>query len=498
MASQETPVTGVASAVASLILFDVFLVGCQFATMLVLVRWLQPRDYGVWAFANGIVGTVAVFGARTFLEAAFQIKDNEVLDVRSFFVAGGLLQSALFGLSLLAATALGFTDAWRPAAPILAVMAIGLLVDLPAQLSSIILQRDMAFGTIARMNALGFLIGSGVAIGMAYQGAGAYALVAQTLLPPVPLAILLFFGGFRPSFQFDYATVKRSVAFGVRRVQSGVFIMTRTAAERFFMTARYGFGALGVFERAQALSALTVQKGAITVSAAVYPLLAKTSDVAQRRRLVRLLLVSGTWMAAFAASLMVVIGDELVRWVYGNKWLDVLPLIIPSMICGVALATFHMNYRVVLSSGAAKTCVYLDALVLSLTAISLPLLLIDGNLRAYLFALGAAYTLAAAVAAGSLVRQRLVSGVAYLRAVLVPVFTILFAVGVGEVLSRNFRQPIWCVTVGAASVASMFLIAARALATEDLRSFLLLLPRAEVIVSIMRLGRRTVGEEQER
>src|SRR5438128_1435338 len=78
--------------------FQVFDVIFSFASMLILVRIIPPRDYGRVAAVVGMLGFVNLFHAHLFFEHALQLPDHDEPDWNLHWTCGCYIQlgEALF------------------------------------------------------------------------------------------------------------------------------------------------------------------------------------------------------------------------------------------------------------------------------------------------------------------------------------------------------------------------------------------------------------------
>ena len=115
----------------------------QFATMLVLVRRLEPSAYGEFGLVTSIIGFFTVISFRSFLEHTFQVPVGEEPDYQNIFTIGGLIQGAIFVLVNLMALAMYAFPGYAAAAPLLQVMSVIFFFDWFHELRMSMLERNL-------------------------------------------------------------------------------------------------------------------------------------------------------------------------------------------------------------------------------------------------------------------------------------------------------------------------------------------------------------------
>jgi hypothetical protein len=114
-----------------------------FATMLVLVRRLEPSAYGEFGLVTSIIGFFTVISFRSFLEHTFQVPVGEEPDYQNIFTIGGLIQGAIFVLVNLMALAMYAFPGYAAAAPLLQVMSVIFFFDWFHELRMSMLERNL-------------------------------------------------------------------------------------------------------------------------------------------------------------------------------------------------------------------------------------------------------------------------------------------------------------------------------------------------------------------
>ena len=370
--------------------FNLFRDGLQFATMLVLVRLLEPSAYGMFALATSIVSFVAVLSHNNFLAHSLQPRTDAEVDYQLHFSAGLFFQSLAFLVANAVALVLWHFDGYASVAPLLSVLSLTFFLEWPGELRRKMLERALDWRRLRMLHALGLLFAALLSVGLAAMGAGVYALIVPAPLTVVPFVIELFLTGWRPNFRWSWAAYRPSFRFGLLRSGSGFIATARPLAENAVLVATAGFALTGIYTRALGLATILVGKMASQLLFAIYPVLTKLEKGSMRgAQVARLLVRLVAGLMAPVAVVLIVLAEPVVALLYGERWLEVarfLPWIALIVFLGALNRTLNM---LLLSNDRADLCMVTDTITFALTFCSLSLL-VYVDVMAYLASLSAA------------------------------------------------------------------------------------------------------------
>lgn len=218
------------------------------AIFMVLARLLDPHDVGLFAAAATVIGFCAMFVESGLSEAIIQRREVTNPQLNSAFVVN-------MGLALLAVVAIWLSADWICAYMrmpellwILRVSALGTLVTAATFSQQAIYRREFKYKLLTTVSFMATL-GSGVAaLGLAWSGAGVWALVAQAIVMAVITAVVLWWkSDWRFSPEFDFAGMKQLLDYGLKRLFSTVMDFLNTRFVELFCAASLGAAGLGVY-----------------------------------------------------------------------------------------------------------------------------------------------------------------------------------------------------------------------------------------------------------
>jgi O-antigen/teichoic acid export membrane protein len=293
-----------------------------FATLVVLTRHVSPVEFGVVAAAMTVIPVLyllADLGFSTFL------LQSAVIDRRSLSTA--FWASAAAGVVLSAAL-------WL-AAPLVAqgfrsddlrdVLRVLVLAVVPTVLTSVplaLLRRSMRFRAVALQSLVAALLAQAVAVVLALQGHGVWALVGQVVTTQWVIAVLAWRSArWVPSFQLSRRLFREMATFGVRVSSVDLVAALRMWVESWIVTVTLGPAALGLLSIAQRLVMTAQELTAVSLTPVSTVVFAKVRSSAERLRSSYLKALGVAYaVVAPVMVLIVVTSPGLVPALFGGQW----------------------------------------------------------------------------------------------------------------------------------------------------------------------------------
>jgi O-antigen/teichoic acid export membrane protein len=298
------------------------------ATTVLLSRLLGPESLGLMSMAVVVLGFLELF--RDLGSGAAVVQRRELgpalLDTLFWLnLAAGLACAALLvALAPLAARFFG-----EPAvAPLLQLLALGVVVNSLGVVQQALLQRAVAFRAIAGVELVAALCGAIVAVALALSGAGVWSLAAQSLataLTATPLFWLL--SGFHPRLRFDPAALRAVAGFSGGLVGFNVVNYAARNADNLLIGRVLGPASLGLYSLAYRLMLYPVQLLAQIATRVLFPLLSRVEDEARFRRAYLELSAAIALVAAPIYVAMGALSDPLALALLGPAWAGAAPLL---------------------------------------------------------------------------------------------------------------------------------------------------------------------------
>lgn len=331
MSLRQAAVTGAMWTSSSIVVVTVL----QLLQITLLARILDPADFGLMALVLVVYGFVQAFVDMGVGNAVIHHKDLDKRHLSSVYWLNVLVGLALF--LLVAGTApllaLFFEDARL--AGLLRLTAVGFLIVPIGQLFQVLLQRELRFDALAKVEVASAVAGIVVAVGTALSGAGAYALVWGMLASALVRAVLVARVGlrtWRPEWRLRFSRELAPV-FSFGMYQMGQRSVNYFSGRLDYLVLGKFFGAetLGAYSLAYQLVLMPLERINPIVNRVAFPIFAKKQgdDAALRQGYMEVAKVLS--LASFPLLVgAAVLSSLLIPVVFGDKWglaVQLLPLL---------------------------------------------------------------------------------------------------------------------------------------------------------------------------
>lgn len=296
----------------------------QSISTVVLARLLMPEDFGLVAMVMVIVGFAAVFQDMGFSWATVQ--SPRITHQQA---------SALFWIQVAVTIGLGAVVAFI--SPFVAAFyneprltAIGYALSTTFVLHGVaaqhlaILRRQMRFVTMAVVQLVSLAVAVTLAISVALQGGGYWAVVTHQLASPAVAAALLWaLTGWRPGMPRRGAGIRSLVSFGSYLTASNFFNYFTKQADKALLGYFAGAAQLGLYSKAYNLFKMPIQQLNGPLNSVAMPALSRLHNRPTEYRYFYLRLVQGlAYLSMPLVAIVAGVSDLLVPLVLGEQWAE--------------------------------------------------------------------------------------------------------------------------------------------------------------------------------
>ena len=328
----------------------------QFLIITVVSRLLTPAEIGISVVGSGIM-TMAL-SLREFATSEFLVQRKEVTrdDVRTSFTVLLLLNLLISGgLFVLTPWVAGFygEDAL---ARFLHVTIAACLIETVVLPVTALLRRNMAFGTLATINAAAAIVGALVsvtlaALGFSYMSFAWALLASSTTTTVLSLCFRPDFWIFRPSLR----AWRSALAFG--GFNGATIVLTRVydALPQLVLGRFLPLATVGLYNRAVMICGIADRVILSGVFSVAYPAFA--GEVRKGSNLKDAYLQGLGYITVLYWPAFVVLGllaQPIVTLLLGDQWLDIVPLVRIISAASVFWFPVILTYPVLVSLGAIR------------------------------------------------------------------------------------------------------------------------------------------------
>jgi O-antigen/teichoic acid export membrane protein len=324
-----------------------------FIVLLFLSRLIEPKAFGLVAYASVFITFIKIFTDQGFGDAIVQRIDinEKVLDTAFWTNAliGGLLSVGCAAGSGLIAELFNQPQL----APILTWLSPVFFLSGLVSTQEAILRRDLLFKKLAIRSLIATTAGGVIGIIMAFAGFGVWALVAQNLTNAlVGLVVLWSVSHWRPRLHFSKQYFKQLFSFGSNIIGINFLNFLNRNSDDFLIGYFLGPTALGYYTIAYKLLTTMVSTFTGVTNVVAFPAFSRIQKDIDQTRSAFYKVTHFTSLVSFPAFLgLAVVAPILTVVLYGSQWTPSIPVMqILAFIC-IIHSVFYFNSSVVLAAG---------------------------------------------------------------------------------------------------------------------------------------------------
>lgn len=303
--------------------------GSSFVITVILARLLTPEDYGIVGMLAIFIALSNVFIESGFSKALIQKQDADDNDYSTAFLTNLGIAVLVYGLLFLMAPLIARFYEVEQLVLISRVLFLNLIIVSCNIVQNAILTKEVDFKSIAKINFTGVLVGGLVGIGLAYWGAGVWALVAQTLATSVTrLLVFPFYSRWYPKLKFSIESFRSLFGFGSKLLLSGSMAVIVNNISTICIGKFYSQAQLGFYTRAVQFSEIISSIINDVVGTVSYPVLSNLQQ--SKDEMLRLYKQSLLYTSMLTFPIMVMtalLAHPLVLVLLTEKWLPCVVLL---------------------------------------------------------------------------------------------------------------------------------------------------------------------------
>jgi len=327
--------------------------GISIVTFVVLSRLLEPEAFGLVALATVFTTFVEIFLDQGFSAAIVQRADLEPEHLDTAFwvnIFMGLLMT-VGGIAVSGLIASFFHE--PKLTPVLHWLSITFLISALSSTQVAILQRKLAFKSLAVRSLAATTVGGAVGLVMAFSGLGVWSLVGQDLASGLAgVAILWRSSDWRPGLKVSTKHYKEMFTFGVSVVGNNALNIMLRRSDDLLIGYFLGPTLLGFYTIGYQLLLVIIRLVTEVTNTVAFPAFSRLQLEPERMRRAFYNVTQYTSLIAFPVFIgLAILAPELVPTFFGEKWTPSIPVMQILAMIGILQSVLFFNASVIRASG---------------------------------------------------------------------------------------------------------------------------------------------------
>ena len=298
----------------------------------ILARVLDPAEFGLYAIATFLVGTIAMFGDFGLSPLLIQRKEQiKPTDLQVGFTLQQIVTTVVVAILWFSAPLLASLYPKAPPETIWLIRALAFTLYLSSwrTIGALQLERDLKYGAMARVEVVEGILYQSIAVILALLGFGVWSFICATVARASVGGLLLYLASpWKMQFHFDRKVARELLHYGFPFQLQVLANQLSNWATPLLVGSLIGPTAVGYLTWASSngKKPLILVDNVMRVAFPHFSRLQHSHDELHHiigRYITCLVLPAGVWFAVLLTS-----GESIVRLIYTDKWIDAVPALI--------------------------------------------------------------------------------------------------------------------------------------------------------------------------
>lgn len=330
--------------------------GFGFGISVALARLLTPDDFGTVALLSLLIGVASLFVDAGLGMALIQRQDVTREDESTVFWFN-LIVAFVMMLGLCAGAEWIAEFFEKPVlVPLTIILALNIFIGALGTIHGTLMTKRLDFKTPMKVGVSTSIAGGLVAVHMAWDGYGLWALVGQTLTASVlGVALLWRWSTWRPALIFSPTSFKKLFGFSGWLFLSWLLDVVYQRGYTALIGKFYGTHDLGIYNRADSMQSLASGVMTDVLSKAAFPLFsAINNDIDRMKRGMRVAVQTMMLITTPTMMGLAVLAEPLIALVFGERWRPAAPILQVLCFVGLLYPLHVINLNVLQAHGRSN------------------------------------------------------------------------------------------------------------------------------------------------
>lgn len=295
----------------------------QFIFAIIIARLLTPEDYGIIAMPTVFIALSQCFVNSGFSGAIVRKLNIKVEDLSTAFLFSVSLGIIFYLILFFSSTLIASFYKQPILIDLLRVTALSLIFNPLFSVHQAILTREMNFRSLAIITLISSIVSGCIAIIIAYNGYGVWALVFQQVSTFAVKTLLMWsFSNWKPIFCWSKESFEYLWGYGSKMLASALLDTTYKNISPVIIGKYYASADLGNYTRASHFADLPSQNITGVLQKVTFPLLASIQDDDERIKRIYHKLIRISSLTVFPTMMILsALSKPLVLILLSEKWI---------------------------------------------------------------------------------------------------------------------------------------------------------------------------------
>ena len=342
----------------------------QLATAVVLARLLSPEEFGLAAMVLVFRRLLFLFSDFAFTPALVQRRHLTDKDRSTAFWSSLILGAfaTIIGIGIAGWVAAFFGE--PSVKPLYIVFSFGFLVLAFGSTQAALLTRELAYRSLELRNIVGTVVGTAVAIALAWRGYGAWAIIGQMLATMTVSTLLVWqLSAWRPAFTFSRTSLRGLAGFSSQVLGTQIVTAVISNLDNLLVGKFLGATALGAYRLSYNLVIFPLSNLAVPIAQVLFPAFSRMQG--DRTRMANAWIRATRVVLAVMCPIFIVLlvgAPTLVPVILGSRWDAAIPVIQILSWLGMLQSLRGLNTAVLQACGQPGTLLRIALLGLPIYA----------------------------------------------------------------------------------------------------------------------------------
>lgn len=294
---------------------------------IILARLIAPSEYGVIATAQIFTVLLSLFVEPGMTSALIQKKDSDDLDFSTILTLNLLMGTGLYVILFMISGSIGEWFDLPQLCAVIRVLGLQILVCGYNSVQVAYVQKHMMFKKYFVCSITGAAIGAGIAVFMAYRGAGVWALVVYSLVKYSINALMVTLL-FKIHFKLNFSRERFRIMFPfagkmllAKFIDQGYVEATQTIISKFYSATDLAF-----YNKGKSFPDLIINNLNTALASVLFPMFSNIQDNNYEfMNAVRNSIRMTTFICLPILTGMFACADSFISVVLTDKWIDCVP-----------------------------------------------------------------------------------------------------------------------------------------------------------------------------